>query len=266
MQIIIACDDTHLHSQNLEGRGRGITLSFRVRPHLKKKPKRQKHPEKGILCKVLATLQYHGGKSLGPASWSDRRLYPVWRSKKPIIGLVGLAEWGPGRGCLPAALRDDWNEQKPVLKPCQATQSTGRSEEVPHLFISWPSQVVKDPQAGSSRHAQEGHEASRVVTNEIGDLSVFTLQWRPMAVGKEMDPWCQLWGVYCCACRGALQGQLAEKSPLSELVPPWASAFSVTDPSQKACTARFMLSVSEEEVYPVHSKQNWCDKCHITGR
>lgn len=79
MQIIIACDDTYLHSQNLEGRGRGITLSFRVRPHLKKKkkPKRQKHPEKGILCKVLATLQYHGGKSLGPASWSDRPLYPL---------------------------------------------------------------------------------------------------------------------------------------------------------------------------------------------
>lgn len=44
MQIIIACDDTYLHSQNLEGRGRGITLSFRVRPHLKKKTQKAKTP------------------------------------------------------------------------------------------------------------------------------------------------------------------------------------------------------------------------------
>lgn len=42
--------------------------------------------------------------------------------RSPSSGLVGLAEWGPGRGCLPAALGANWNGQKPVLMPSQASQ------------------------------------------------------------------------------------------------------------------------------------------------
>lgn len=66
MQIIIACDDTHLHSQNLEGRSRGITLSFRVRLHQKKKNPKGKNTQREVFsakCWLLFSTMV--GRALG---------------------------------------------------------------------------------------------------------------------------------------------------------------------------------------------------------